>query len=258
MPEPEVLSRELLDDALNRLPGWTTDGNQIQHDVQLDDEQHAAIAAHVDEVQTAMNHHADVDRDGQTTKFTLSTHSAGGVTVLDLKLASEIDSACRLRTGEEPQHPPEELMGTHTIRSEPTEGQDPPGAESKARTADLVADVQGTQGQTGEADSAGTTAAASGGTTSAASGGTTDADSTGGGAHRADGTGSTTEHRAEPSGRREVWAENPSDETSTASAEGSDTPEQHAEDEQSRQREWELEEEGGARGHDPYFPKERD
>jgi 4a-hydroxytetrahydrobiopterin dehydratase len=40
-----------------------------------------------------MDHHPDIDIRWRTLHFTLSTHSAGGITDLDLKLAALIDAA---------------------------------------------------------------------------------------------------------------------------------------------------------------------
>lgn len=47
----------------------------------------------VAEAAEAMNHHPDIDIRWRTLTFTLATHSAGGVTDLDLQLAARIDQA---------------------------------------------------------------------------------------------------------------------------------------------------------------------
>ncbi len=41
----------------------------------------------------AMDHHPDIDIRWRTLRFVLSTHSAGGLTALDLDLAARIDAA---------------------------------------------------------------------------------------------------------------------------------------------------------------------
>ena len=41
----------------------------------------------------AMNHHPDIDIRWRTLHFTLSTHSEGGITQLDIELAHQIDAA---------------------------------------------------------------------------------------------------------------------------------------------------------------------
>jgi 4a-hydroxytetrahydrobiopterin dehydratase len=41
-----------------------------------------------------MDHHPDIDIRWRTLHLTLSTHSAGGVTQLDIELAHRIDECC--------------------------------------------------------------------------------------------------------------------------------------------------------------------
>ncbi len=41
----------------------------------------------------AMNHHPDIDIRWRTLHFTLSTHSEGGITQLDIELAHQIEAA---------------------------------------------------------------------------------------------------------------------------------------------------------------------
>lgn len=46
----------------------------------------------VAEAAEAANHHPDIDIRWRKVTYTLSTHSAGGLTQLDLDLAAQIDS----------------------------------------------------------------------------------------------------------------------------------------------------------------------
>jgi 4a-hydroxytetrahydrobiopterin dehydratase len=46
----------------------------------------------VGELAEAMDHHPDIDIRWNTVTLTLSTHSAGGITELDLALAGQIDA----------------------------------------------------------------------------------------------------------------------------------------------------------------------
>lgn len=89
----EVLTKAQLSAALETdLDGWTLDGDSIVRAVQADS--FAAGIDLVDEVAKVadeMNHHPDIDIRWTTITFRLSTHSEGGVTDDDLKLASEID-----------------------------------------------------------------------------------------------------------------------------------------------------------------------
>lgn len=232
---PEVLTKELLDDALHGLQDWSTDGSQITRDVELDDSQHEQVAREVDEVQTAMDHHADITREGGTTHFVLSTHSEGGVTSRDIMLASEINSAVRNATGETAPRPPDDVVGTHATpdtRDDDPRTSDVPAEDAQSsgeRTAALVAEVQGTQGQTGEYDE--------------------QADV--GGAHRA-ATEPDTEQRGagHESAHREVWPERGEEVTTSAEEATDEESGRHRQTDNEREhvRDWEYEQRGGAQG----------
>ena len=90
-----LLDAARVNDELSRLDGWTGDTSQITKTVQLTDQQHDAVRTNVLNAADAMNHHPDIGRDADRTTFTLSTHSAGGVTELDVALAAEIDNVLR-------------------------------------------------------------------------------------------------------------------------------------------------------------------
>jgi 4a-hydroxytetrahydrobiopterin dehydratase len=51
------------------------------------------LVATVAQLAESMNHHPDIDIRWTTVTFTLSTHSAGGLTAYDLDLARAIDAA---------------------------------------------------------------------------------------------------------------------------------------------------------------------
>jgi len=90
---PERFTDEQLAVALRSLPAWQQEGDTLRRSVQAEDFP-AAIRLVVAVAGTAeeMNHHPDIDIRWRTLHFTLSTHSAGGVTALDLELAARIDS----------------------------------------------------------------------------------------------------------------------------------------------------------------------
>jgi 4a-hydroxytetrahydrobiopterin dehydratase len=89
---------ELLDDAaitgrLKELPNWTRDGKQIRRKVKAPS--FLAGIELVGEVARAAedaDHHPDIDIRWRTLAFTLSTHSAGGLTGKDFDLAARIDA----------------------------------------------------------------------------------------------------------------------------------------------------------------------
>jgi 4a-hydroxytetrahydrobiopterin dehydratase len=93
VPRPPRLSPDELSAALSGLPAWSGDGEGLRRTVGLPGFRDAvdaivAIAAVAEE----LDHHPDVDLRWRTLHLTLVTHSAGGVTDLDLQLARRIDA----------------------------------------------------------------------------------------------------------------------------------------------------------------------
>ncbi|MHB8341229.1 MAG: 4a-hydroxytetrahydrobiopterin dehydratase [Mycobacteriales bacterium] len=86
-----VLDPEALAAGLTRLPGWSGDVSTIRATFALPaaaaDRLQALVAAAAD----AANHHPQVVRTDTGIEFVLWTHSAGGVTDLDLALAGRIN-----------------------------------------------------------------------------------------------------------------------------------------------------------------------
>jgi 4a-hydroxytetrahydrobiopterin dehydratase len=87
----------LLDDervaaALDELTSWQRDGDTIVRTAKLPTFPAAIEAVRaVAEIAEARNHHPDIDIRWRTVTFRCSTHSKGGITNLDIELASEID-----------------------------------------------------------------------------------------------------------------------------------------------------------------------
>jgi 4a-hydroxytetrahydrobiopterin dehydratase len=93
MTRPPRLSPDEVSAALHGLPLWSGDGEGLSRTVELPSfrDAVAAIVA-VADVAEEMDHHPDIDLRWRTLHFALSTHSAGGVTDLDLQLARRIDA----------------------------------------------------------------------------------------------------------------------------------------------------------------------
>lgn len=86
-----VLADSERDRQVGQLPGWAGDAASLSRSYEFPTFP-AAIAA-VDDVAVVaetMDHHPDIDIRWRTVHFTLSTHSAGGVTQLDVELAHRI------------------------------------------------------------------------------------------------------------------------------------------------------------------------
>jgi 4a-hydroxytetrahydrobiopterin dehydratase len=88
--------RELLDDtavarALGDLPGWQRDGDAIVRTAKLPSFPAAiGVVDRIAEIAEERDHHPDIDIRWRTLTFRCSTHSAGGITELDVALAATI------------------------------------------------------------------------------------------------------------------------------------------------------------------------
>jgi len=93
MPRPPRLSPAEITAALAGLPLWSGDTDGIRRSVELPSfrDAVAAIVAIAD-VAEEMDHHPDVDLRWRTLHLSVVTHSAGGVTALDVELARRIDA----------------------------------------------------------------------------------------------------------------------------------------------------------------------
>ncbi len=77
--------------ALGTLDGWTGDPAGLYWSVDLPDFPTAiAVVDEVARVAEDMDHHPDIDIRWRTLTFTCATHSAGGVTDNDVRLAGQI------------------------------------------------------------------------------------------------------------------------------------------------------------------------
>ncbi|MGH3693446.1 MAG: 4a-hydroxytetrahydrobiopterin dehydratase [Pseudonocardiaceae bacterium] len=87
-----LLDDEQVTAALNGLTGWQRDGDTIVRTVKLPSFPAAIEAVRaVAEIAEAHNHHPDIDIRWRNVTFRCSTHSKGGITNLDIDLATEID-----------------------------------------------------------------------------------------------------------------------------------------------------------------------
>ncbi len=92
MPRPPRLSADDVAAALRGLPEWSGGPDGIERTVRLPDFR-AAVAAVVAiaDVAEELDHHPDLDVRYRTLRVAVVTHSAGGVTELDLQLARRVD-----------------------------------------------------------------------------------------------------------------------------------------------------------------------
>ncbi|QNG18046.1 4a-hydroxytetrahydrobiopterin dehydratase [Rhodococcus triatomae] len=92
----ELLSDGQIVSALAELPGWQLTGETLVRTITSETFPEAiALVGKVAEIAESKNHHPDIDIRWRKVTYTLTTHSAGGITALDLDLAAEIDSLTR-------------------------------------------------------------------------------------------------------------------------------------------------------------------
>lgn len=89
---PQLLTDAELSLALDRLPDWAVIDGALERTVQFPDfraaiDGVAAVAVTAEE----LNHHPDIDVRWRSVTFRCATHSAHGITDLDVALADAVD-----------------------------------------------------------------------------------------------------------------------------------------------------------------------
>jgi 4a-hydroxytetrahydrobiopterin dehydratase len=135
---PTLLAEPLVEETLKALPGWQGDQEGIWREVHLPTHLDETLRYHVDVDSAALGHAPAVEAVPGGTRFALRTEEVGGVSELDVVLASRIsDLAHRLR----PEEP-----GVAAVRQDDFEVADSTGegtalsgAEAHDRAGDLLA-----------------------------------------------------------------------------------------------------------------------
>ncbi|MEU6831840.1 4a-hydroxytetrahydrobiopterin dehydratase [Nocardia beijingensis] len=95
MAQQTLLSDTEIAEALSELPEWSRSGDALTRTVEATTfPAGIELVRRVAEVAEEANHHPDIDIRWRKVTFTLSTHSAGGLTALDVALAHEINRLC--------------------------------------------------------------------------------------------------------------------------------------------------------------------
>jgi 4a-hydroxytetrahydrobiopterin dehydratase len=93
VPRPPRLSPELVTAALSELPQWSGGVDGIERTLELPSFRAAVEAVSmIADVAEQMDHHPDMDLRWRKLRVAVVTHSAGGVTDLDLELARRVDA----------------------------------------------------------------------------------------------------------------------------------------------------------------------
>jgi len=88
----ELIDIEMLDKKLKTMIGWSRNENAITKTYERRDFSHAmGFVMQVSLIAERHDHHPDIDIRWNKVSITLSTHSAGGLTMKDLTMAKQID-----------------------------------------------------------------------------------------------------------------------------------------------------------------------
>ena len=89
----EILNADELSDALKTLDGWTIDGKILKKRFAFPNFAHALdLVNRVGDLAQAADHHPDITFGWGYAELALTTHDRGGITDVDIALASKIDS----------------------------------------------------------------------------------------------------------------------------------------------------------------------
>lgn len=88
---PTLLDDRLIDDALTALDGWQHERGGISRSVTVPSERVAALREGIDLSAGSLNHDPEIRQSGNQMTITLTTHDVGGVSELDIAMASRID-----------------------------------------------------------------------------------------------------------------------------------------------------------------------
>ncbi|PYC74565.1 4a-hydroxytetrahydrobiopterin dehydratase [Streptomyces tateyamensis] len=96
MSKRTLLTEDEIAAGLAALPDWQREGGAIRRTAETADFRTAIrVVDQVAEAAEELDHHPDIDIRWRTLTFVLSTHSAGGLTGLDLTMAARIDRSLR-------------------------------------------------------------------------------------------------------------------------------------------------------------------
>ena len=89
---PPLLDQEEIDDRLKQLEGWRQEGRRIRRDFSLPSFKEAmAFVNCVADAAEDIDHHPDIAISYDRVTMSITTHSAGGLTRRDFRLAGKID-----------------------------------------------------------------------------------------------------------------------------------------------------------------------
>ena len=94
MPRPIALTEAEIAEGVALLPEWSRDGLFLRRTIAAESFADAiSLIVRIGFLAEAADHHPDIDLRWRNVSVTLTTHDAGGISVLDLDLATLIDLA---------------------------------------------------------------------------------------------------------------------------------------------------------------------
>ncbi|CAB4674791.1 unannotated protein [freshwater metagenome] len=94
MPRPIALTEAEIAEGVALLPEWSRDGLFLRRTIEAKSFADAiSLIVRIGFLAEAADHHPDIDLRWRKVSVTLTTHDAGGISVLDLDLATLIDLA---------------------------------------------------------------------------------------------------------------------------------------------------------------------
>ncbi|HVW80702.1 MAG TPA: 4a-hydroxytetrahydrobiopterin dehydratase [Mycobacteriales bacterium] len=88
----ELLDENALREALTGLQGWHGDVSAIRRTVTVSPIEQPALLEEMERISREMDHDPELDISGDDVTIIMSTHSAGGVTALDVEYAHRVDA----------------------------------------------------------------------------------------------------------------------------------------------------------------------
>ena len=100
MPKPVKLSESEIAIELSKLPGWKNEGGKLHREYNFADFVAAfGFMSGAALIAQGMDHHPEWFNVWNTVRIDLTTHDAGGVTTLDVKLAHSMEELAKRQLG---------------------------------------------------------------------------------------------------------------------------------------------------------------
>ena len=91
--QDRLLEKSELEEAISKFPKWEYQEESLKQDFIFSDFREAfEFMVQVAEIAETLNHHPDWSNSWNEVSIAISTHSAGGLTALDLKFVEKVES----------------------------------------------------------------------------------------------------------------------------------------------------------------------